>query len=127
MSFLQQPKSLDDFRWEKRIVVVFDSSGFDQTWIKNHQKELEERKLLLVHVSEGKILWKNLEEELAEKSFVKLSQNLKSEENWLLIGLDGGIKNQGAGAVPMESLMRQIDSMPMRQSEIRRKNGKEEM
>jgi hypothetical protein len=127
MSFLQQSKSLNDFRWEKRIIVVFDSPCFDQTWIKSHQKELEERKLLLVHVSEGQIQWKNLEEELAEKSFVKLSQNLKSGENWLLIGLDGGIKNQGAGAVPMESLMRQIDSMPMRQSEIRRKNGKDGM
>ncbi|MGB0177193.1 MAG: zinc-dependent peptidase, partial [Owenweeksia sp.] len=42
MSFLQQPKSLYDFRWEKRIIVVFDSPCFDQTWIKSHQKELEE-------------------------------------------------------------------------------------
>ena len=39
-----------------------------------------------------------------------------------LIGKDGGIKMRKEKVVPMEEIFRLIDSMPMRQAEMRRKH-----
>lgn len=39
----------------------------------------------------------------------------------LLLGLDGGVKRDSQGFVPVEDLWAQIDGMPMRRAEIRNK------
>jgi hypothetical protein len=38
---------------------------------------------------------------------------------YLLIGKDGGVKARAREAVPLDEVFRQIDSMPMRQQEMR--------
>lgn len=119
------PKYPEDFRWEKRILISFGADGFDEDFLEGHLMGIQERKLLLVHLVKVDLHWTNSEESLDLSGFLELRKQIRPSSSWALIGLDGGIKNQGAGKVPIELLLRQIDSMPMRQSEIRRKSGKE--
>ena len=44
----------------------------------------------------------------------------KNQSNWVLIGLDGGVKLNKEGLPDWEYIFKTIDSMPMRQSEIRK-------
>ena len=125
IGLFSNPKSPKDFRWEKRILISFGEDGFEEDFLEGHLKEIQERKLLLVHLVGDNLHWTNSEESLDLPGFLELRKQIRSGSSWALIGLDGGIKNQGAGKVPMELLFRQIDTMPMRQSEIRRNNGKD--
>lgn len=125
LSLWSTPKSPEDFRWQKRILVSFDVNGFDTEFISIHQKEIRERKLLLVHLVEEELLWSNSEESLDTTGFEDLRSRIRPTSSWVLIGLDGGVKSQGGSQIPMEEIFRLIDSMPMRQSEMRGKNGKD--
>ena len=125
LGLFSNPKSPEDFRWEKRILISFGEDGFEENFLKGHLSDIQERKLLLVHFVEDNLHWTNSEESLNLPGFLELRNQIRTGSSWALIGLDGGIKNQGVGKVPMELLLRQIDSMPMRQSEIRRKSGKD--
>lgn len=63
--------------------------------------------------------------EIHVQDFVNHLKRVKSQnENWILIGLDGGIKSTGDFPPNPSKIYRLIDAMPMRQSEIRdRKSG----
>jgi hypothetical protein len=65
----------------------------------------------------------NFEGKIEEMPFLKkLNQGDGSQEKWVLIGLDGGVKNSGFATPLPDEIFRIIDAMPMRQSEIKRKD-----
>jgi len=117
------PKSPEDFRWQKRILISFDPNGFDSDFLSNHGPEIRERKLLLVHMGGEELLWTNSDEDLDVSGFLELQGKVRPSSSWALVGLDGGIKSQGSNELPLEELFRLIDSMPMRQSEMKRGNN----
>lgn len=123
MISLGTPKSPEDFRWQKRILVSFSPEGFDAEFLSSHRQAIRERKLLLVHLGSEQLLWSNADDPLDVSAFLELRDKVSSTSNWALVGLDGGIKSQGGSELPMEEIFRLIDSMPMRQSELRRGNG----
>lgn len=102
-------QKLSDFRWENRIVLIF---GDDQQAI-SKQKETFDAK-------------KNGFEERDLKVFInpetKEMQKLRNETGFevILIGKDGGVKKRKTELMTTEELFGIIDSMPMRQSEMRR-------
>jgi hypothetical protein len=62
----------------------------------------------------------NFKESIQTSAFLrKLELNPTVEEKWVLIGLDGAVKNSGLEAPSTTAIFRIIDAMPMRQSEIR--------
>jgi hypothetical protein len=118
--FFSPSKSLEDFRWEKRIVLLYGQDSFDRNYIEKHRVGLYERKLLLVHLKGNDVFWTNSEEELNVKSFLAVRGKMNPAPTWALIGLDGRVKSQGFGSPPMDKLFRLIDSMPMRQAELKK-------
>ncbi|WP_262709433.1 DUF4174 domain-containing protein [Algoriphagus boseongensis] len=122
MSVFSPPKSPEDFRWQKRIIVNYSSEGFDSEFLSNHRQEIRDRKLLLVHLVGKNLIWTNAEESLDVSGFMELKEKIRPTSTWALVGLDGGVKSQGGSELPMEELFRLIDSMPMRQSEMRKDN-----
>lgn len=104
-------QKLSDFRWENRIVLIF---GDDQQAI-SKQKETFDAK-------------NNGFEERDLKVFInpetKEMQKLRNETGFevILIGKDGGVKKRKTELMTTEELFGIIDSMPMRRSEMRRKN-----
>lgn len=113
-----QVKVLEDLKWEKRVVLIFASDGFDENLIaqqeilKNDKEGYAERDLVVLTYL------------LADKDDQALRQKYNIQKNqftFLLIGKDGGQKLIKNEVVKSKDLFDLIDSMPMRQSEMRRR------
>lgn len=106
-------QKLSDFRWENRVVLVFGDSQNKQLLTKQKEafdaqkKGLEERDLKVFVNPETKEMQK-----LRNKTGFEV----------ILIGKDGGVKKRKAELMTTEELFGIIDAMPMRRSEMRRKN-----
>ena len=119
--FHEKPKQLEDFRWKNRIVLIFDS-GSETNDVYSDS--------LLIKMKERKVLYFFINEDLKSNAEVNFSntylEGLKGRyqigedrSSWVLLGLDGGVKMRGEGALDWNLIFGAIDSMPMRQSEIK--------
>lgn len=118
ISIPSSKKQLSDFNWENRLIVTFDIPAKEFDRIK--PSDLKERKLLFFAFESEKLINSNFEEEINCGDFLSLRD--KNGAAYFLIGMDGGIKAFGkSNEFSLEKLIKQIDSMPMRQSELREK------
>ena len=121
-------QSLSDYKWKNRLIVFTGDISEENSQITNTYKEmipeLKERKLVFLQITE-----KTVSEMIPHVR--RLSVNTKSYDflkedhpnaSVFLIGLDGGIKRATNILFKPEELFQIIDAMPMRASEIRRKN-----
>lgn len=115
----QEAKSLQDFQWERRILVLFDCQQLGEMK-SNLEKDIKERRLLVVRFEGEKMLEISEDVEINKESFLALKQASSRSSQWYLLGLDGGVKATGNSLdFDWGRIFRKIDSMPMRQSEIR--------
>jgi hypothetical protein len=113
-------KSPKDFIWENRILII-QSGETDFDWLdENLKKDLITRKLLVFQFEGDRLAKTNFEGKVDASKFLEMVESKTTKSNhWVLIGLDGGIKNRGSKPVFPVEIFRIIDSMPMRQSEIK--------
>lgn len=107
--------TLEELRWKKRVVVIYAPAGSEgqlarqEQLLRIHEAELNERdvtQILLREPVENARIADRFK--LAEVGFTVL-----------LIGKDGGEKLRSHDVVSPATLCRLIDSMPMRQAEMR--------
>lgn len=93
----------------------------DSLWFDERLKtEIQDRKLLIFHFWEGKLEKSNFAEEIDIAKFLEIPRaNTTLKTAWTLVGLDGGVKNSGKDYPLPKEIFKLIDSMPMRQSEMR--------
>ena len=124
-------QDLDKYQWKNRIILIItENEGSDflnrQLQVfKDENKELKERKLKIFQVSPGKYrecFPREKDWTTAEKSIYELKKS-NTDYEILLLGLDGGVKSRQTEILETEKLFDLIDSMPMRQAEMRRKNN----
>lgn len=113
--------TLEDLKWKNRIVIYFPTSGKDPKFeLDSIEEKLKERKIIFLSI--GDVFYSNPKLNFTQDYLRTIQEKHSSEKNrghWLLIGLDGGIKEFKIGEPDWEFIFRTIDSMPMRQSEIR--------
>ena len=116
-----------DYKWKNRILIVFDADkiGFHKTFIEKYRKDFLDRDLILFIVNDDKLY---IDGELAsDKTFVCLKKKIKKmseSSNLILVGKDGGVKETYQFNYDIKQVFRDIDAMPMRMREIRkRKDG----
>lgn len=116
-------KSLADLKWEKRIILVKEKSDNGLRQLIDAVEGIDERHVVWFRLNDGKIktnykgeLSKDFSEHLKTKYFEKF------DENVFLIGKDGTIKSKD-DKLNLKNYFGQIDSMPMRQSEMREKQN----
>lgn len=115
----QLEKKLSDFKWENRIIVTFDLPSNEFQDIED--SVLAERKVLYFNFRGSKLSSSNFRGDILHSDFLNLQA--KHQAQYLLIGLDGGIKALGVKQdFSLSQLLKKIDSMPMRQSELRKKD-----
>lgn len=123
-------QSLLDFKWEYRLVVVFTDSDDSEKFAAQKNELIsqiqgfEDRKLKLIHAVPGKYrqsLPVN-SEWIADEELYSQMLDKESDFEVILIGLDGGVKLRQKDILEPLQLFSLIDSMPMRQAEMRRKN-----
>jgi len=119
-------QDLSKHQWKDRLVLIIakeKNEKFQQqvTKLQKHQQGLKERKLVVYQILPEKYStgfeeenWKN-----APELYGKYKDEI-SDFRVILIGLDGGEKLEQTEILSVEKLFNTIDSMPMRQAEMRR-------
>ncbi len=111
--------------WKDRVLLVL-SDNFSKIesqlqLLKKDVNGLKERKLVVYQIMPNSYK-KGLESTIAPPSNTIYVDMKKKEDNFeiVLIGLDGGIKLRQTKLLTSKKLFVLIDSMPMRQAEIRK-------
>lgn len=117
-------KDLQALQWANRIVLIFSEDPADDKLVeklKANSEAVNERDIAWFVISKAAVLT-NLDQPLAEsfgdrmmKQYAENSDDLQV----LLIGKDGGLKNRYS-QLDLQEIYARIDSMPMRQAEMRR-------
>jgi hypothetical protein len=124
----QQPFSMAAYRWQKRPLLVFarneSSPRLQQQLaaVEATRDRFEERDMVLIVVLAAGP-YRAGEGPLSEDDGDRLRKAYGVREDAFavrLVGKDGGVKRRADDVVPMEELYDLIDSMPMRQQEMRR-------
>jgi len=122
----EMPATPADFRWKNRLVIIYGEGDSSEWFDEKMQKDLSDRKLLVFHFNEGVLVESNFKRELEAVDFLKLVPNKADHSvNWILVGLDGGIKSSGVSLPKSEEIFKIIDAMPMRQSELVKKGNQD--
>jgi len=115
---------LSTLRWENRIIIV--STVNDQDSIlkifEQHQAELNERDIAWFIMQNDQVI-SNFKGNIADNFVANMIQNHKinaqlEQEKVILLGKDGAIK-WDAEHLDLAAILSEIDSMPMRQVEMR--------
>jgi len=120
-----QTLNLDDYRWQNRLLFLFAPDAKDEDYIKQlealdaNKRGLGERDLILFRV-----VGKEAQQDtftLAAGSADSLRKKFEVTGTFtlILVGKDGGVKRREETTVAVDDLFTQIDSMPMRQQEMR--------
>jgi hypothetical protein len=112
----------EDYMWKNRILILSESQSISATLSHELTVKINERKLFIYQFDKGDLIWTNDSSKINKNSFLeKLPQPKSNQNQWVLIGLDGGVKSSGNQFPTISKILETIDAMPMRQSEIRRK------
>jgi Domain of unknown function (DUF4174) len=112
---IMNAKNLDDLRWKERVVLIYAPEGSEkelarqQELLRSHGAEMVARDVTQIVLRNGAETAKLVDRfKLSGRGFTLL-----------LIGKDGGEKLRSHEIVAPERILRLIDSMPMRQEEMR--------
>ena len=119
-------QNLDAYKWENRILLLkvsdFSSGELKEQLktLQHHPVELRNRDILIFIVTDDAVL-----DTLKRKTVLKSRQiieayGLKDFQGLILIGKDGGVKMKESFVVNPKAIFSLIDSMPMRQAEMKR-------
>lgn len=120
-----QDEDLADYQWKSRIILLKEShleSDWLQAQIKRLQSEIDElneRQLLVFIISDTSVY--DIEQNEIDLSAERITNQygLSSFQGLVLIGKDGSAKLKEAFVVNPKTIFELIDSMPMRQAEIK--------
>jgi hypothetical protein len=118
---------VDSYRWKNRLILVFTPSWKQQDYLAqmdiwlSDREGMAERDLVLIELPESG-LGRVGEAQLRRQDVAALYERYDVEKGGfcvLLIGKDGGVKLRSDSPLKTDDLFGLIDSMPMRQREIR--------
>jgi effector-binding domain-containing protein len=111
---------LEDYRWENRLLLVFESGETPErrefeTRLEQHAEGVVDRDLLMIPVGGEGGAWDNA---------AQISRRFNAADAdflVLLVGKDGTEKKRWTSVPSIEEIFEIIDAMPMRQREMQRK------
>ena len=122
-------QNLNEYKWKNRLILIFtqssDSKNAEEQLnkLKKDTDGLKERKLKIIHSIPGE--YQTVFPEISDWQNSDLYREMKQEKEKfeiILIGLDGGVKLRQTDHLTLSQLFQTIDSMPMRQAEMRDNN-----
>lgn len=127
-----QSIKLSDFGWEKRIVVLYATDKENESYqtqlirISNSKKDFEERNLITISIfkdSENGYLNNDpIDIDSTEAIVDRFDLNEENRNVAILVGYDGGEKERYELPVELEKIYALIDTMSIRQMEMRSEN-----
>ncbi len=131
MAHLAKNSELRPFQWKNRLLLVFAPSTSDQRYLEqtqefgSHAVEFSDRDIIMIQIfdhDESRVdqcpLNSFESNALKERFGIRKGQFMI-----ILVGKDGGQKLRASSPVPLSEILALIDSMPMRQQEMRQTGG----
>jgi hypothetical protein len=116
----QALESINDFKWDHRIILIRTSSDAEQILnaLKQQVHEIKDRDIYWF-VFSNESIESNYQCVLEENFYSNIFETyfVNDEIKTILIGKDGGIKNT-SDTLDLQNLFDLIDTMPMRQLEM---------
>ena len=120
---------LKDYQWKNRLILAFSPSTEDPGYrafakeIAVQAEEVIDRDILVFHILEtGEIKLGESSLQTGSGDYLRESFSISPGRfTVLLIGKDGGVKLRREGGVELNEIFSLIDTMPMRQREMREK------
>jgi hypothetical protein len=121
---------LKDYQWKNRLILAFSPSTKDKGYrafakdIALQAEEVVDRDLLVFRLLEtGEVRLGETSLPTGSGDYLRESFSIRPGRfTVLLIGKDGGVKLRREGGVELGEIFSLIDSMPMRQREMREKS-----
>ena len=121
---------LTQFKWKNRLFFLFAEDANDpffknlQSQIMDQKDEVAERDLIVFEVpAQGPARMNTSPLDRMEADSIRNHFAIPSDEySLILVGKDGGIKLKRKDQVDLKEVFELIDSMPMRQNEMRQKS-----
>jgi monofunctional biosynthetic peptidoglycan transglycosylase len=118
---------LGDYKWKNRLLLIFSPSesypGYkvQKREFEEQMAEVEDRDLIVFNIfeEEESLIGKSSISDAAAESLRKQFDTESGQLTVILVGKDGGEKLRSTGSVTTEEIFSLIDSMPMRQAEMR--------
>ena len=120
---------LKDYQWKNRLILAFSPSPEDTGYralekeIAVQAEEIIDRDLLVFHILEtGEIKLGESSLQTGAGDYLRKIFSIRPGTfTVLLIGKDGGVKLRREGGVELDEIFSLIDTMPMRQREMKEK------
>tara|TARA_B100000212_G_C27125682_1_gene426907 strand:+ start:273 stop:656 length:384 start_codon:yes stop_codon:yes gene_type:complete len=114
-------QTINDFKWNNRLIVLVNVNDKMINYnLENIKDQLVERDVVILKINNESAFIDNLEmKNVFYKSLSKIIDTNKSNSIYL-IGKDGKIKNEYNENINLESVIKRIDSMPMRKREMKK-------
>jgi hypothetical protein len=124
--------SLGKYQWQNRLILIFAPSKTDSTYqaaqwqIKDLSKEFIDRDIVIFHLIENgtSLVGDSLIDQLISISLREDYHIEPSEFKVILIGKDGGEKLRQKDGIDFKVIFNRIDAMPMRRSEMQKREKK---
>ncbi len=123
------PMDFDQFQWKKRLLFLFAPDASHPIFrnlnseIKKQKAEVEDRDLVVFEVLEkgpSRMGRTQLDRQVAD-SMRNRFKAPQQKFTLILVGKDGGVKMRRHDPANLKEVFELIDSMPMRQNEMRQK------
>ena len=114
-------QTINDFKWNSRLIVLVNiNDKIINNNLEMFKDQLIERDVVILKINDESAFIDNLEmKNVFYKSLSKIIDTNKSNSIYL-IGKDGKIKNEYNENINLESVIKRIDSMPMRKREMKK-------
>ena len=121
MLFPLSANPLKPYLWKNRVILIQSDESLEE--LGKVKADLSERDLILLRLSPGKTVLPN-EKALTSKEQKELRDrykvSTKDPATFILIGKDGGEKARQTKKLNLAKFLALIDTMPMRQSEMKK-------
>ena len=118
-----QADHIRDLKWQKRILVINTGDKIEMQKLTSfYSEELKDRDFVVIQLDghEAYCDEKKMSRRFT-KSLLKKIKNFDESDYFILLGKDGGVKNSFTKGTEMRIIFNQVDSMPMRINEMRKK------
>ena len=118
-----QVDHIRDLKWQKRILVINTGDRIEtQKLTSFYSEELKDRDFVVIQLNGHEAIFEDKRmSKRFTKSLLKKLKNYDKSDYFILLGKDGGVKNSFTQGTEMRTIFDQVDRMPMRMNEMRRK------
>ena len=118
-----QVDHIRDLKWQKRILVINTGDRIEMQKLTSfYSEEFKDRDFVVIQLNGHEAFFEDKRmSKRFTKSLLKILKNYDEGDYFILLGKDGGVKNSFTKETGMKTIFNEVDRMPMRMNEMRKR------